>query len=184
MCGDVYIPRGSEESELCQPAHRSDFRTIRNLVNGCARSAEWTPIRIQVIRDNDGKALSPSDAPWLGSHALVFRSTAIEKFGATLTEFGELLPVECPGEDLTIYNPTCVLDALDEELSSLVRFDSGKVMMVDSYVFRADVVEGFEIFRIPNLKVSPIFVSERFVERWRSSHLCGLEFRLVWSESL
>jgi len=43
------------------------------------------------------------------------------------------------------------------------------------------VVADNEIFKIPSLRVSPTFVSHRFVDRWKESGLTGLEFERVWA---
>ena len=51
------------------------------------------------------------------------------------------------------------------------------------HVFRANVVAQASAFKIPNLRVSPTFVGERFVELWNSAGLKGLDFKKVWSSS-
>ncbi len=44
-----------------------------------------------------------------------------------------------------------------------------------------DVISGVDIFKIPSLRVSPTYVSERFVERVKAAGLRGLVFNKVWS---
>lgn len=176
----VYIPCGSAGYETCQPVEEDDFDTIAELIDGRSRLAEWRSLKMRIGREVDGDELCRSDSPWLGSRALVFRQTAIQKLRQILEESGELLPLDCSGEDLAIFNPRSLPDALDEGSSSLTRFDSGRVMMVIDYCFRADVVRGIDAFKMPNLQVSPTFVSHRFIERWRSELLSGLDFRRVW----
>lgn len=46
---------------------------------------------------------------------------------------------------------------------------------------RPDVIGEIDIFKIPNLRVSPTFLSQRFVDRWKASGLTGLEFEQVWA---
>lgn len=52
--------------------------------------------------------------------------------------------------------------------------------MIQRYAFRADVIGEVAVFKIPNLRVSPTYLSQRFVDRWKASGLQGLEFREVW----
>ncbi len=80
-----------------------------------------------------------------------------------------------------IYNPTRVLDALDEGASSVMRFDDGRIILIQRHVFRSDVVGESDIFTIPDERVSPTFFSHRFVDSWRASGLKGFEFKLVWA---
>jgi hypothetical protein len=128
--------------------------------------------------------LMPSDSPWLGSHALILRENVANGiFGAMLREEGELLPLDCPGAQLVIYNPTHVVDALDEAISSVSRLADGRIWRIQKYEFREDLIKDFHAFKIPQLRVSPTFVSQRFVDLWRASNLKGLDFNCVWKSS-
>jgi hypothetical protein len=119
---------------------------------------------MQIIRKDEGRVLSVSDSPWLGSHAFFFRTHAIEVLEPLLSQHGELLPVHCEDAEVLLFNPTRVLDALDEGASNIRRFGDGRVMKVNEYVFHPEVVRDTHVFKIPNLRVSPTFISEHFVE--------------------
>jgi hypothetical protein len=135
---------------------------------------------MHLVREDEGKKLLPSDSPWLGSHALIFKPRAVDALGPLLREHGELLPLLCDNENLTMFNPTSVLDALDEGASSLARFSDGQIMRINRYVFRPALVRDAEIFKISSLRVSPTFVSHRFVDAWQKKGLRGLDFKQVW----
>lgn len=174
---------GSEEGyELCQPLASYDFEKISALINGEQRSANWTPIKVKIFRESNRKALSKSDSPWLGSHALIFRPTALNALRPTLEDHGELLPLDCADGDLSIYNVTHIIDALDYENSSITRFKSGEIMMIMKYIFRAHMLRGVKIFKVENLKASPTFVTKNFVDLWSKNKLKGLAFIEVWRE--
>jgi hypothetical protein len=177
----IYTPLGAEDCELCHPVDKKDFEQINISIDGTARQASWKPIRMRLIRQDEGRNLAYSDSPWLGSHAIIFRSSVLDTLGHLLQRYGEVLPVLCSGVDLWIFNPTNVIDALDEAASSVIHFGSGRIMMVERYVFKSDVVAGNEIFKIPLLRVSPTFVSHEFVDCWKESGLTGLEFKQVWA---
>jgi hypothetical protein len=177
----LFQPVPVEDSELAHPVNAEDFEAFVTLVNGEERSALWTPIQMKVVRtEYDGRPFSYSDAPWLGSHALVFRAEAIAALRTILDAHGELLPLVCEDAALWAFNATRVISALDEEHSELWRFDSGRIMHVERYAFNADAVLGVDMFKIPQLRACPTFVSESVVRAWTSSGLRGLEFKPIW----
>jgi len=176
----VYVPLGLKGYELCHPVRQEDFERINIEINGTPRESDWKPIPVRLVREDQGLELLSSDSPWLGSHALIFRARAVEMLGTLLREYGELLPLACSKAHVLIYNPIRVIDALDERASSVLRFRDGRIMMIKRHVFRHDIVRDVDVFKIPSLRVSPTFVSQRFIEAWEVSGLKGLEFQEVW----
>jgi len=136
---------------------------------------------VQLVHDDEGRERVVSDSPWLDAHALIFRKSAITKLAGLLEEHGELLPLSCSEAELFVFNPTRVLDALDEQSSAMLRFSDGGIMYISRYVFRPEVVAGNHIFKIPNRRASPVFWDESAVRAWASAGLRGLEFKKVWS---
>jgi hypothetical protein len=177
----VFIPSVTEGYEFLHPVAESDFETIHVLLNGYPRGRSWTPLKMRIVSTDEGRSLMQSDAPWLGGHALAFRSKAVVALQPLLDRYGELLPVSCNGCDVKIYNSTRLVDALDLDLSIVRRFANGRVMGVEQYCFREDALRDIQIFKIPNLRVSPTFLREEFVELWSSKGLKGLSFTRVWS---
>jgi hypothetical protein len=176
----IYKPNRSDGYELCQPINSEDFERIIVQVNGIPRQSAWKPIAMQIHREDEGRKLLESDSPWLGAHALLFKPRAIDAIGLLLRANGELLPVLCGGTEVLIYNPTRVLDALDEGASSVLRFGNGQLMMIKRHAFHPEIVKAVDIFKIPNLRNSPTFVGQRFVDLWNSAGLKGLDFERVW----
>jgi hypothetical protein len=58
----IYEPTYRPGYELCHPVDMDDFETIRVLLNGVVRGATWTPLRMEIIREHEGKKLSESDS--------------------------------------------------------------------------------------------------------------------------
>lgn len=179
----IYTPLGSDGHELCHPVDPCDFEAINVSIDGTPRQSKWKQLTVRVVRNDGEKDLIESDAPWLGVHALIFRARAVELMKPTLRTFGELLPLKCSDADLWIYNPGRLADALDESASSVLRFKDGRLMLIQRHVFNANAVRNVDVFKIPNLRVSPTFVGQRFVDRWHASGLKGLEFKQVWTSS-
>lgn len=44
------------------------------------------------------------------------------------------------------------------------------------------VVASNDIFRIPGIRVSDIYFTERAVSAWQQAELQGIEFQQVWTE--
>jgi hypothetical protein len=178
---EVFVPVPTEGFELCHPTREEDFETLNLALDGTPRSRTWRSPPMRLIRDDAGEALAESDAPWLGTHALIFRPHVLRSLEPMLRSHGELLPVTCSEASLVFFNATRVVDALDEPASSLVRFADGRIMTVVRYAFRPEVLASVDIFKVPSLRVSPTFVSARFVEEAKAAALRGLEFQRVWS---
>jgi hypothetical protein len=177
----IYVPVPLEQYELCQPINHAEFDKIIVQLNGISSKNTWQPISMEIIHEDEGRKFLESDAPWLGSHALIFRQTTVQAMSQLLNEFGELLPLQCDEAELSLFNATQILDALDESASSIVRFSTGRVMTIERYVFHPEITKDRHIFKIPNLRASPTFVSNEFVGLWKSSGLKGLGFTKVWT---
>lgn len=177
-----YTPLGAEGFEICHPVNDSDFETIIAKINGIPCGPAWKIISMKLVNADDSEALEFSDSPWLGSHALIFRKGAVDRLGELIQENGELLPLQCEHMDLVIWNPRHRINALDETSSSLSRFSDGRIMMVKRYKFHQTLVKDVDVFKLPNLRVSPTFLSHRFVQAWRDCGLKGLDFEYVWGD--
>jgi hypothetical protein len=177
----VYKALGADGFELCHPVNKEDYERINVEIGGTPLLVNWRPIPVRLIHEDEGKTLAKSDSPWLGYGPLIFRPVVVDALGSLLREYGELLPLACAEADLAIYNPTRVLDALDEAASSVMRFPDGRIMLIQKHVFRADVIGENDIFTMPEERVRPTFFSHRFVDRWKASGLKGLEFKQVWA---
>src|SRR4051812_27024483 len=110
MMANIYEPLSAEGFELCQPVCQDDYETISTEINGAPRSQAWRPIAMRLVHMDEGKKLTTSDAPWLGSDALIFRKPAVDKLGGLLNAYGELLPINCSEAELWFFNPTKVVD--------------------------------------------------------------------------
>jgi hypothetical protein len=126
---EFFLPRGSDDAELCMPVDPDDHETLIERVDG--------------------------------------------------RRHGELLPLSCLEAPLYVYNPWILPNALDDKGSEILRFDEGRIMGIDLYVFHEEIVRGVDAFKL-EMRASPTLVSRRFVNRWRESGLWGLDFDLVW----
>jgi hypothetical protein len=127
------------------------FEVIRGL-DGTSRRAAWKPVPVRVLRaEEGGPRRQTADLPWLGSQVLVLSSRAVATLGEALERSGELLPLKCRDAEYWLFNALCVVDALDETQSELVRFAGGGVMKISQHVFDPRKLYGVEVFKLPQM---------------------------------
>jgi hypothetical protein len=143
----------------------------------------WKPIKVRRVHPTSTrKSAVKVDMPFYGSHVIFLRPRAVEVLHSFITRSGELLPVEDEGGDeLYMFNALSVLDALDMEKADLKYFSDGRIMRIARYEFRPDVIRDVDMFRIPQMRSSPIFLSQRFVDAVQQEGLTGAGFENVWS---
>jgi hypothetical protein len=160
-----------------------DWEKIGEL-NGEPRAHNWKPMRVRRVRINNRMAFRPSDSPFNSADTLVFRRSAVDALRDILDANGELLPLEDEGGvELYAFNPR-VLDALDHKLTVGSRDEDGRVWMPNNHVFIPSIVEGVDIFRQAAERAGRIYLSDRFLQRWKQAKLKGLEFKLAWDSEL
>jgi hypothetical protein len=148
--------------------------------DGRSHAINWRTITMKAADEDDNEVELP-DFALLGVLP-VFSIRAVEVLLPFLRANGELLPVRHRRAEYMLYNVTRVSDALDEELSTLTYFEgTRKVMKIDRYVFKSSVVEGLEIFRIPQLLRGFVFVTEPIATLVASTGLTGFNLLPVWS---
>lgn len=176
---EVYCLSVLEGQEWILPSDPSDLELFFALDGSSI--TRWSQPMMQILRvDEDGKERFYSDFPWLGAYAPILTMRAAEALKNILRRYGQLLPLG--GEYVLLFNVTCVLDALDEQKSKIVRFDNGDILTVAKYEFVRSVIAENEIFKLPR-RSSPVFVTDGFVEQVRRAGLRGVSFELVWADN-
>lgn len=151
------------------------------------RNLPWEPPSVEIVAvDELGCRLKYSDIMLAGpmSALLVVRGSALANCGNFLRETGELRPLRCEQGEVYLFNPNSMVGALDESRSLVWRHDDGRLMSIRRYIFVATRLESIDVFRIPNLSISPLFFSDRAIGRLQSAGLqLGISFMEVWSNS-
>jgi hypothetical protein len=171
-----------EGYEWVVPVDEADFEIFRGL-DGTPRRTGWQPVPMRrLTKTRTGARRAESDLPYLASHVLVLRDEAFAALSDVLAEYGELLPLSCPDTGLWVFNALRVVDALDEDRSTLRRFSSGRIADIQRYAFDLERIAGIDIFRLPQTPRGPLCLGGGFVDRVRAAALRGVDFQLVWSE--
>ncbi|MEP7042573.1 MAG: DUF1629 domain-containing protein [Dokdonella sp.] len=171
----IFKPSGQESAELCHPVGDDTGFELAGLIDGSPRLANWEPVEFKLWRREGRRKLLAVDAPWYATSILLFKPTVIRAIADYLQRYGELLPLICKDAEIVMYNPTRVIDALDEQASEIERFDNGRIMTIDKHVFHADRIRNVDIFKLP-MRASSTYVSQRFIDIWTAHKLTGLNF--------
>jgi hypothetical protein len=141
----------------------------------------WPVPRMSFILPiEDGAPRQYSDCPWCLHGMLVVRDRALRSLMPLLQTYGEILPLQCD-EPISLFNATMIVDGLDEERSTIARFDSGEVLAIERHVFKPDAIGRVEIFRLPG-RGSNIYLHESVVRHIGELGLVGLAFDMVWAD--
>ena len=157
-----------------------DIIEFNRRFNGSSLKKTWTSqYKFRFARNP--RLSAKGDTPGLSSHIPVFSSRAVTALSDLLQGNGELLPIVCDDEYYSIFNVTRVVDALDEENSELTLFSDGRIMDIDRHAFFPEKLKGIHVFKIPQIVLMDVFVTDAFVDRVKAADLKGFEFRPVWS---
>lgn len=148
--------------------------------DGSSRARTWTPVHMTRMKEPDrGKRRKPSDFPF-GTNELVVSRPARDALREVLESHGEILPLACDDGEFWIVNVTTLAHALDLGRSDVMRADEdGRILMLNKPIFRNELLEKVELFKLPEIPVAHVFVTGRFVDRVRGSGLVGLDFKQV-----
>ena len=153
---DVNKYRGfyyTNEDDVVEFNRRFDGRSMKNTWTGEEKFAFVT------------RRLPRGDISGLSSHIPVFNSKAVKALSDFLESNGELLPITCNAERYFVFNVTKVIDALDEDNCELKLFDGGAIMDVETFSFFPERLQGITLFKIPQLILADVFVTDPFWER-------------------
>lgn len=161
-----------EENKWAYPIFAGERRGTDYPLPTGVRDHEDGPPYPEVLPDFTHMGLSP--IPTFSEHA-------IEVLGPLLSEHGEFAAIDLD-EPVRYFgfNPTTVVDILDESRSEIARFSSGRVMAVDRYVLLESVASLPPIFKIPQTRRNTTYVNEAFVQRVRETGLTGFRFDLLF----
>jgi hypothetical protein len=148
--------------------------------NGTPIGPSWQPLKVEVLYDEDHSINRPaSDFPSFAPHIPVLSQRALKVLGPVLRDNGELLQLSCKDGKYVAFNVTRTLDILDVVKSDIVYFSSGKILDVKRFVFNSE--PSAVIFKLNQMPLGKVFVTDSFVRTVQEAGLEGFAFQLVWS---
>lgn len=141
----------------------------------------WVQLSLKLWEGEKGKKREEKKKPLADFMATGLLMDAISPRARTLlepliTKQVEFLPFETP---VGLYHGLHVkyVDCLDVDHAEVIRFkSSGRIMEVEKYAFYWERLEGIHIFRVPELGLSRLFVSDEFKRVVEENSLTGLLF--------
>jgi hypothetical protein len=149
----------------------ADEMTVFTTFRGKRVSATWKAVPVKVDHPRRKAGAFPS----LLRSLPVFTQKAWDKLGLLLSSHVEALPLKCKDGPLYAINILTEVDCMDLDRSKFKRFpSSGRIMIIDEYVFKKGKVGDAPIFKIP--ESNEPFVSDDFKSMVEKEGLEGLEF--------
>jgi hypothetical protein len=153
---------------------------ITQRFNGNPLSNDWTPLKVKVFRDkNSSRELLPSDFPMLATHIPVFSKRAINELYYFLKPNGEILEIKSESLVYFAYNVTTVVDALDVEQCGILRTLQDELIDIKKYSFKISKTGLPAVFKVPQLRLMDVFVTDIFKYRVQEAKLSGFSFKAV-----
>ena len=150
--------------------------------NGTPLKNEWKALRIQAVEEEVNGGRPASDFPHLFGAVPVFSSHAVATLRPLLEKNGELLPLNSSDGIFFVFNVLNMVDALDEQHSSIVKFPDGrKILEIKQFAFQPSKLTGVDIFKLPQQPLGRVFVSDSFMETVKNARLVGFNFEWLWA---
>lgn len=145
--------------------------------DGRSKAEGWRPWRFRPLEGN----MEWGDMASYHTHIPTVTPNFIEATRDLIESSVEILPIDCEGKELYLLNTTEVLDCIDYTKAKPITFtNSSKIMMFEKYAFIEEKVKGKHFFKIKELPVGGVFVSDEFRQRTIDKGLVGIRFDLVW----
>lgn len=179
----IYQISPAEDYEWIIPEDPAGYDHIREFIANQRWEGNWKTLEAKLKKAHGKSAPKETETPWLGSHVLLLKQNGLVALKDILEMNGVVVPFfQCEGQQLHAFRAT-VVDALNREASELwIMPKTDRVISIEKPVFRLESIGDRDLFRVmlPEAPcTSPIYVSERFVERYRKKKLRGLEFHEV-----
>jgi len=158
-----------------------DLDQLLDAFDGTPMGTTWTPVRMSW--ETEGGTRPLSDFSTIGGGGLVLSGPALEVLDDLLVGRGELLPLDVTGgEEYYVFNVTRLSEALDEEESELVYFESsGRLMAIERFEFDPDSLVGETVFKLAQKPKGHEYVTDAFRRRVEEGGLTGFVWdRRVW----
>lgn len=159
-----------------QIAYDPEVGRFLNGARGNRIGYRWPSLSLRSRKGTVKKGIGLGDCPYFAPEILIVSERlkrCIQQFADSDVEF---LPLLIDGEAGYSYmNVLRVIDALDVDNSELRRFDDGAIMYVVKAQYHETLVDGHDIFLLPNYR--GVYVTEQLRQYIEESNVVGATFR-------
>lgn len=167
-------------SLILKEQSKESFEFLKDKFKGESIQDEWKPLEVEIYKKS--KKFSDSPIFWDAIGSFILSNKAYNDLKMFLEQKTEVLPLIHPQYSYYIVNNLNVIDCLDKEKTVFTTLSNGKIVDVENYVFRPEVLENQHIFKIKELKSTSTYVSDKFKEEVEKNNLKGFLFQKVWSK--
>lgn len=151
---------------------KSENHPIRTYFDGSIKGDNWIPIHL--ISGDKGKYI---DLLAFKSGLLAFNGNAYSKIAPFIKEEVEFLSATHDEFEVHLVNVTNVIDCVDKNRSISKRLPTETFIgYKEMYVNKELIPDSTHIFKIPELSISSIYVTDHFVELVNKNKLKGFVF--------
>lgn len=134
----------------------------------------------EVFKGRFARGLPVGSFTYVGPGNLICQANVVAALPAKAREEVEVLPLDIKGHDVRLLNVINVIDCLDESRSDITRFKSGRVLLINKYVFDEGRLRGVYLFKIPQLLRTEVYATDLFRSFIDEHGFTGLEFKQLW----
>lgn len=145
--------------------------------------SEWTDVILypSMHRTEIGKEVG--DVLPVDISAVVVNERCFNIIKPYIQDAVQVLSAKSKKQKLFVLNVTAVRDCLDYENSKLKRFSSsGRIMRIEKYAFRREMLSNAFIFKIPEEVHTHPYVTDDFKNLIEQNGIKGFKFVLVWQD--
>ena len=145
--------------------------------DGRSKINDWKPLLFKGMYGNR----QWGDIVDYHGHMPIVTRKVIEATQDLLDNNVEVLPVLCEGHELFLLNVTKVINCIDYTKAIYKNFkSSNRIMCFKKFAFLEEKIKSEHIFKIKELPLFGVLVSDEFRQRIIDNGLKGFKFELLW----
>lgn len=145
--------------------------------------AHWTEPNLFPSAHHTEKGKPIGDVFPVDVSAVVVNERCFRLLKPYLQGAAQVLPARYKDQELFVLNVTEIRDCLDLEKSKVKRFQtSGRIMRIEEYAFRKELLPGAFLFKIPQEAHTRPYVTDTFKDLIEQTGIRGFRFVPVWQD--
>lgn len=176
MAVEVFQFRGPENYEWVTTENTLNFQLLRGL-----SVSQWSPFDVTIVdRDEKNQPLLKADILSVRLNStFIMNNKAMLALKDILCCYGSMLEVKSNDVSLWMYYVSNFVDALDTKKSDIFCSENGTILMIRRHVFMDEAISRHQIFKIPNMRLSPIFFTKDIIDIVEEKKIRGFGFKKV-----
>jgi hypothetical protein len=172
------IEFAADNYQMLVPVDEQDYDGSNLWATGERKLSSWKAPEMRWSAKESSSESIP-DITRINPALYAFNERATQVLGPLLSEYGELLLLPVGGEVWSVFNPTNVVDCLDQEKSEWRIKRSGEKGRLIKATLNENKIGDEVVFQIPEKAKSSLFCSNRLLKLVSDNQLTGLNFNPI-----